>query len=75
MPTFTGCIFADTIAPLRVGLRDPRELPLLERKAMLEKLIASASSKWLRYSDLACCCHGDRIAGFDDGLSVPALKG
>jgi ATP-dependent DNA ligase len=31
--------------------RDLRELPLIERKAGLEKLIGAANSNWLRYSE------------------------
>jgi bifunctional non-homologous end joining protein LigD len=36
-----------------------RELPLLERKARLEKLIAAAKTDWLHYSE-----------SFDDGLEL-----
>jgi bifunctional non-homologous end joining protein LigD len=39
--------------------RDLRELPLLERKARLEKLILAANANWLRYSE-----------SFDDGLEL-----
>ena len=39
--------------------RDLRELPLLERKARLEKLILAANANWLHYS-----------ASFDDGLEL-----
>src|SRR5262249_12450528 len=39
--------------------RDLRELPLLERKARLEKLIAAAKTDWLHYSE-----------SFDDGLEL-----
>jgi bifunctional non-homologous end joining protein LigD len=39
--------------------RDLRELPLIERKARLEKLILAANAKWLRYSE-----------SFDDGLEL-----
>jgi bifunctional non-homologous end joining protein LigD len=39
--------------------RDLRELPLLERKARLEKLIVAANVNWLRYSE-----------SFDDGLKL-----
>src|SRR5215468_9835272 len=38
--------------------RDLRELPLVERKARLEKLIIAANTAWLHYS-----------ASFDDGLA------
>ena len=41
--------------------RDLRELPLLERKARLEKLIGAANADCLRYSE-----------GFDDGLKLLA---
>jgi bifunctional non-homologous end joining protein LigD len=41
--------------------RDLRELPLLERKARLEKLILGANANWLLYSQ-----------GFDDGLRLLA---
>ena len=39
--------------------RDLRELPLFERKARLEKLIASTNTGWLHYSE-----------GFDDGIAL-----
>jgi ATP dependent DNA ligase domain len=41
--------------------RDLRELPLIERKARLEKLIRGANADWLRYSE-----------PFDDGLKLLA---
>jgi ATP-dependent DNA ligase len=39
--------------------RDLRELPLLKRKARLEKLILAANANWLRYSE-----------SFDNGLEL-----
>jgi bifunctional non-homologous end joining protein LigD len=39
--------------------RDLRELPLIERKARLEKLILAANAGWLHYSE-----------SFDDGLEL-----
>jgi bifunctional non-homologous end joining protein LigD len=41
--------------------RDLRELPLLDRKARLEKLILAANANWLLYSE-----------SFDDGLRLLA---
>src|SRR5262249_41925004 len=57
------------IRPLCGGLRSlapqwsrpSRALPLLERKARLEKLISAANANWLRYSE-----------GFDDCLKLLA---
>jgi ATP-dependent DNA ligase len=53
------CVWA--IDLLHQNGRDLRELPLLERKPRLEKLIVSASANWLRYSE-----------SFDDGLKLLA---
>src|SRR5262249_35201090 len=39
--------------------RDLRELPLLERKARLEKVLLATNAKWLHYSE-----------SFDDGLEL-----
>jgi bifunctional non-homologous end joining protein LigD len=39
--------------------RDLRELPLIERKARLKKLILAANANWLHYSE-----------SFDDGLEL-----
>ena len=41
--------------------RDLRELPLIERKARLEKLILAANARWLHYCE-----------SFDDGLELLA---
>jgi bifunctional non-homologous end joining protein LigD len=39
--------------------RDLRELPLIERKARLKKLIVATNANWLRYSE-----------SFDDGIEL-----
>ena len=49
------CVWAFDLLHL-IG-RDLRELPLIERKARLAKLVVSASANWLHYSE-----------SFDDGL-------
>ena len=51
------CVWAFDL--LQHNGRDLRELPLLERKARLEKLILAANANWLRYSE-----------SFDDGLEL-----
>jgi bifunctional non-homologous end joining protein LigD len=53
------CVWAFDL--LQHNGRDLRELPLLERKARLEKLIAAANTGWLHYSE-----------SFDDGLELLA---
>jgi hypothetical protein len=44
---------------LHHNARDLRELPLIERKARLEKVIIAANAGWLHYSE-----------SFDDGLDL-----
>jgi bifunctional non-homologous end joining protein LigD len=51
------CVWAFDL--LRHNGRDLRKLPLIERKARLEKLIVAANANWLRYSE-----------SFDDGLKL-----
>jgi bifunctional non-homologous end joining protein LigD len=59
---FTGCnrglcVWAFDL--LHLNGRDLRELPLIERKARLERLIMAADTAWLHYSE-----------SFDDGLEL-----
>ena len=51
------CVWAFDL--LHLNGRDLRELPLIERKARLERLIMAADTAWLHYSE-----------SFDDGLEL-----